>query len=714
MADIGTVLIKISSDITELKQGLSNAQKELTKLKANTKKESNEFQKIFLGMFSAHAAYDFAKKAAEAIKEFVIESIKTFAEFETKQKSFFQILGSSAEITLSEMQDAAKGTASSLDLITSANKALMLGIDQNNLPILLEKSRILGLAMGRTTTEAFEDISIGIGRQSRLILDNLGLIVRAEDAYKVYASIIGKTTDQLDENEKRMAFQQATIAQLILKTAGLGDQTDTLNYQMQRLSTQVTELKINIGEELSPTIKGVNKIIADELLLLNTWIDRQQEKIKLIREENEERKEQIMQGDSYAGSVMRQNKAYYEYIQTQKEGRIIDAEEYQSGKALIDAAEKRRIADENLRQEEILLTGEGKKYVEQLQAAYIEYAKNKDVNKYTEAVHELVEEAKKLGVTESISTKIFMENMVALGESSEATKRRAEAETDLQRGIEHTQRIIKEYDNQIKQQTATLREYETSLGKIKDSIRSLESPVFEGQRAQEEEIWQLEMLIKQREYEGESVDDLKEKLDKLRLAYEIKYETMRHEIEKHVQEHEDAKNQIFDSVQQVIEQLDKNWEAETKVTSAIESQKNMIEQTKNAREDYIEQLDRLRDRLKDVADEAERATKAMSSVGTGGAGIPSSWTAGGAGGGIPAGGAWTSYTPALQHGGIVTRPTLAMIGERGPEAVIPLNKAGGIGTQNVTVYIDARSADGREIASKLGDYLNTKIVYGGM
>jgi len=42
--------------------------------------------------------------------------------------------------------------------------------------------------------------------------------------------------------------------------------------------------------------------------------------------------------------------------------------------------------------------------------------------------------------------------------------------------------------------------------------------------------------------------------------------------------------------------------------------------------------------------------------------------------------------PYLAQGGIVTSPTLAMIGEAGPEAVIPLNKAGGIGnTFNITV-----------------------------
>ena len=43
--------------------------------------------------------------------------------------------------------------------------------------------------------------------------------------------------------------------------------------------------------------------------------------------------------------------------------------------------------------------------------------------------------------------------------------------------------------------------------------------------------------------------------------------------------------------------------------------------------------------------------------------------------------------PKLAKGGIVTQPTLALIGEAGPEAVVPLNKMGGMG--GVTINIEA-------------------------
>jgi len=43
--------------------------------------------------------------------------------------------------------------------------------------------------------------------------------------------------------------------------------------------------------------------------------------------------------------------------------------------------------------------------------------------------------------------------------------------------------------------------------------------------------------------------------------------------------------------------------------------------------------------------------------------------------------------PAMASGGIVTRPTLALIGEAGPEAVVPLGRGGGIGGGDVHVHI---------------------------
>ena len=60
--------------------------------------------------------------------------------------------------------------------------------------------------------------------------------------------------------------------------------------------------------------------------------------------------------------------------------------------------------------------------------------------------------------------------------------------------------------------------------------------------------------------------------------------------------------------------------------------------------------------------------------------------------------------PILGDGGIVTGPTLAMIGERGPEAVIPLNRAGG-GVAGNTINVNVTSANPQEVVRALQKYV---------
>jgi tape measure domain-containing protein len=63
--------------------------------------------------------------------------------------------------------------------------------------------------------------------------------------------------------------------------------------------------------------------------------------------------------------------------------------------------------------------------------------------------------------------------------------------------------------------------------------------------------------------------------------------------------------------------------------------------------------------------------------------------------------------PKLAKGGIVTEPTIAMIGEAGPEAVVPLSRGGGMGgTINITINGDV---SGEELVRKVGDELTRML-----
>ena len=59
--------------------------------------------------------------------------------------------------------------------------------------------------------------------------------------------------------------------------------------------------------------------------------------------------------------------------------------------------------------------------------------------------------------------------------------------------------------------------------------------------------------------------------------------------------------------------------------------------------------------------------------------------------------------PALADGGIVTGPTLALIGEAGPEAVVPLDRMGGMGGNNVTINVNG--GDPQSVVNALRTYM---------
>ena len=60
--------------------------------------------------------------------------------------------------------------------------------------------------------------------------------------------------------------------------------------------------------------------------------------------------------------------------------------------------------------------------------------------------------------------------------------------------------------------------------------------------------------------------------------------------------------------------------------------------------------------------------------------------------------------PRLGEGGITTGPTIAMIGEKGPEAIIPLDRAGGLGMGGNTITVNVNGGDPDSVVRAIQKY----------
>lgn len=116
--------------------------------------------------------------------------------------------GIGADNLLAKLRQASRQTVSDVSLQAAANKALALGVgsDTQQIADILAIARQKGKDFGESTQQAFEDITIGLGRLSPRILDNLGIILDEDAIYKEYAQSIGAVAGKLTDQKKRQAL----------------------------------------------------------------------------------------------------------------------------------------------------------------------------------------------------------------------------------------------------------------------------------------------------------------------------------------------------------------------------------------------------------------------------------------------------------------------------------------------------------------------------
>ena len=195
------------------------------------------------------------------------KTVKDFAKFE-KVNIGFQELGKSvgfSSAALNKLKQATDGTVSSMELMKQANNAMLLGIveSEDQMADMFDIAQRLASAVGQDATFGIESLTTGIGRQSRLMLDNLGIIVKSDEAYKSYAKQINKTVSELTEQERKTAFINAAMDAARDKVEKLGDEQETVSMTLSAASASIGELSIALGKVFSPAVEATAKKITE-------------------------------------------------------------------------------------------------------------------------------------------------------------------------------------------------------------------------------------------------------------------------------------------------------------------------------------------------------------------------------------------------------------------------------------------------------------------
>jgi len=169
-------------------------------------------------LFAASAAFNALQKAAQL--EGVVKALND--------------VGAAAGRNLTAASDRLREVSGMAISADQSLRAMSLGVSSGfsteQMEGLTKVARGASVALGRDLGDALDRLTRGTAKLEPEILDELGIMVRLDDATAEYAATIGKSVNDLSQYERRQAFLNATLEQGTKKFGELAETIDVNPY----------------------------------------------------------------------------------------------------------------------------------------------------------------------------------------------------------------------------------------------------------------------------------------------------------------------------------------------------------------------------------------------------------------------------------------------------------------------------------------------------
>jgi hypothetical protein len=228
---MSTVLAKMAVQISA---NTAEFNKALTSTSNNLKNFTGGIQKIAGTIGIAFGV--------QQVAAFGLEVSKLAGQAEAVEAAFRRL--SDSETLMKRLKEATGGTVSELELMKRAVMASNFDISLEALPRLLEFATLRAQQTGQSVDYLVDSIVTGIGRKSKLILDNLGISAAQLSQELKGVSTEASTVGEVAEAVGRIAEKN------LANMAGFSENAAT---KLQRLSASWENLKVAIGQAANGT-----------------------------------------------------------------------------------------------------------------------------------------------------------------------------------------------------------------------------------------------------------------------------------------------------------------------------------------------------------------------------------------------------------------------------------------------------------------------------
>ena len=227
MAGLGSINFRIGADLAEFRSAMQNVDRTLGGLSS----KFNAVGGMIAGAF-----------AVNGIQQFVTETSRLAGQADGVRVAFQRMAPAGM---LEDLRKATRGTVSDLELMQNAVKAGNFGIPLKEMGTLLEFASRRAQETGESVDYLVQSIVTGIGRKSPMILDNLGISTSRLKAEFNGAAIEAQSIGQVTAAVAKIAKEEMSKA---------GTATITAADAAAQVTAQMTNLQVAIGDRLNQSM----------------------------------------------------------------------------------------------------------------------------------------------------------------------------------------------------------------------------------------------------------------------------------------------------------------------------------------------------------------------------------------------------------------------------------------------------------------------------
>ena len=157
------------------------------------------------------------------------------------------------------MQKITEGALKLPDAVRLTNLGTSSGLTAKQLELLTIGAKGASAALGRDLSDSMDRVVRGIAKIEPELLDELGVTIRAGQAYKEYAKTLGVAADELTGFQRTQAYANAVSDQLLEKYEDIAEQVpvNAFTKLAAALKTATDSALGFVGQGLTPIIDGM-------------------------------------------------------------------------------------------------------------------------------------------------------------------------------------------------------------------------------------------------------------------------------------------------------------------------------------------------------------------------------------------------------------------------------------------------------------------------